>query len=666
MSSYTHSTELCQVQFELNTLADKLEDDWRTLFYLIPSDIADIDLPDGRYKKKYNGTQEQELDSYCERQRISRACQLLEEWGTSGKKEKRPQLGHLLQLLIKGNLFRAADYVAKDLLKDAPPERPSCGPAAPIDIDRVLDGELEKMLDAASYPNSTALQNGLESLTLDNNLDRPDPQKRDHVMDLGLAPGSRVSNSDNNDQSTIASRDMPRLSALLSSDEAGPSGTAPVPAVLLDGCTLSSTSDSYIYSGSLPSSSSSERSQNSQTHPSTVMGTIKENDELPNLSMFGAVASTDGGAANVPHLSALFNNSNSVDQSHSELSNSVQLPRLSVMGFSSTNSSDSATNSNLIQFSSANCLTSTVIQFPYTTLESATANFDQRPFTNCNPSAPDGRLLGVGGFGEVFLGINLTPAVSLAAVKRLFPSNYKYREKFDREREILMKYSHPNIVQLLGYCDMDQLCLVYEFLPGGTLEAALDKCRQGQLLLTSDRRINYLFGIASAIEYLHSPQVQVIHRDVTLANILLADDIAKLCDFGLVKRVDSLTATGVMGTGPYLAPESLRGTVTPAMDVYSFGVVLAAVVTGEDVLAGNSGELNGGKDLLERVTAREAELQELVDRRVPPEKCERWLQDGTNLLELAKRCLQERFHRPTAHDVRLRIGEMNRCGAGMV
>lgn len=40
---------------------------------------------------------------------------LLDEWGTSGR--IRPRLGHLLTLLKKAELYRAADYVAIELLK---------------------------------------------------------------------------------------------------------------------------------------------------------------------------------------------------------------------------------------------------------------------------------------------------------------------------------------------------------------------------------------------------------------------------------------------------------------------------------------------------------------------------------------------------------------------
>lgn len=40
---------------------------------------------------------------------------LFDEWGTSGR--VRPTLGHLLQLLVEVQLYRAADFLAVDILK---------------------------------------------------------------------------------------------------------------------------------------------------------------------------------------------------------------------------------------------------------------------------------------------------------------------------------------------------------------------------------------------------------------------------------------------------------------------------------------------------------------------------------------------------------------------
>lgn len=55
------------------------------------------------------------IEQAAQQQRRSAAEIFLAEWGTMGK--HRPTLRTLLNLLVKAELFRAADYVAGDVLK---------------------------------------------------------------------------------------------------------------------------------------------------------------------------------------------------------------------------------------------------------------------------------------------------------------------------------------------------------------------------------------------------------------------------------------------------------------------------------------------------------------------------------------------------------------------
>lgn len=666
---YTHSTEIRKV-FELDELANVLEDDWRTLFYLIPRKIADIDQPAGSYPIRYNGTHESELDEYGKAQNTARARLLLEEWGTSGRKAERPTLGHLYALVDKGGMIRACRHIEK-LLKVPESAQPNSGPAAPIDVDSELDRVLEEQLGKISYPNSTALQNGDISITQANNLDYQLPSKREDVVNPPNAvPDSIIegtlpilSRSDNNEQSVV----VPMLSDLLRTDgevpEASTSNNESTPRQTVEGVTISSTSDSA--SESINSTPTPTESM-SRVLP-VVLPTIPEAGELPNLSIFGSAAPEESVEAGLPALSALLPNSE--DQPNTDHSSRLSTTVSSEGDTSASNSSYSSAPqssnvepldipSNLIVFSSEHPVAAMepMINFPFALLQTVTANFDSKRFTNRNPMQPDGRILGTGGFGEVFLALNLTTTYPVSAVKRLFPTNYKYKEKFERELEILSNYNHPNIVKLIGFSKDVTLCLVYEYLPDGTLGAALEKSRQGQLHLPVNRRISYLLGVAAALEYLHGPLVQVVHRDVTLANILLHGDVAKLCDFGLVRRIDSMTSTEVSGTGPYISPEAMRGTVTPALDVYSFGVVLAEVVTGEEVLSVAIPEGTG--DLIERVTERGADLESMVDRKITSGELSRWLTIGKDLLKLSNWCLRDRFKRPSASAVRSSIQDM--------
>src|SRR5262249_20110900 len=91
---------------------------------------------------------------------------------------------------------------------------------------------------------------------------------------------------------------------------------------------------------------------------------------------------------------------------------------------------------------------------------------------------------------------------------------------------------------------------------------------------------------ARAVDHGHSRDV--VHRDLTPANVLLtADGTPKVADFGLAKRLgadDGRTQPGVvMGTPRYMAPEQAAGKsqeAGPAADIYALGVILYECLTG--------------------------------------------------------------------------------------
>lgn len=88
--------------------------------------------------------------------------------------------------------------------------------------------------------------------------------------------------------------------------------------------------------------------------------------------------------------------------------------------------------------------------------------------------------------------------------------------------------------------------------------------------------------VAAALSDAH--RQGVLHRDVTPNNVMLQQpDDAVLTDFGLARTVDehTATATSVMGTPGYAAPETYQGQRTdPRSDLYSLGAVLYFAATG--------------------------------------------------------------------------------------
>ncbi|KAL3845888.1 hypothetical protein ACJIZ3_003291 [Penstemon smallii] len=234
--------------------------------------------------------------------------------------------------------------------------------------------------------------------------------------------------------------------------------------------------------------------------------------------------------------------------------------------------------------------------FTLAELKSATRNF--RPDT----------VLGEGGFGTVFKGWidEKTYAPSRVgvgipvAVKKSNPDSEQGLKEWQAEVKFLGRFSHPNLVKLLGYCWEDkQFLLVYEYMQKGSLESHL--FRKGAVEpIPWDIRIKIAIGAARGLVLLHSTEKQVIYRDFKASNILLDGEFnAKLSDFGLAKLGpldgNSHVTTKVVGTYGYAAPEYMAtGHLYVKSDVYGFGVVLLELITGLRVLDLNrpSGQSN--------------------------------------------------------------------------
>ncbi|KAM7490764.1 hypothetical protein LguiA_033685 [Lonicera macranthoides] len=192
-------------------------------------------------------------------------------------------------------------------------------------------------------------------------------------------------------------------------------------------------------------------------------------------------------------------------------------------------------------------------------------------------------IIGSGGFGTVYK-LAMDDG-KVFALKRILKLNEGFDRFFERELEILGSIKHRYLVNLRGYCNSPtSKLLIYDFLPGGSLDEALHE-RSEQL--DWDSRINIIAGAAKGLAYLHhdcSPRI--IHRDIKSSNILLDGNLeARVSDFGLAKLLEdeeSHITTIVAGTFGYLAPEYMQsGRATEKTDVYSFGVLVLEVVSGK-------------------------------------------------------------------------------------
>ncbi|KAJ0699330.1 putative protein kinase RLK-Pelle-DLSV family [Helianthus annuus] len=194
--------------------------------------------------------------------------------------------------------------------------------------------------------------------------------------------------------------------------------------------------------------------------------------------------------------------------------------------------------------------------------------------------------IGQGGFGPVYKGV-LKDGREIA-VKRLSETSQQGLDEFKNEVICIAKLQHRNLVKLLGYCaHQNELILIYEYMTNKSLDWFLfDETRS--LMLNWPQRFKIIHGIARGILYLHQDsRLQVIHRDLKAANILLDGDMnPKISDFGLARNFvghDTITKTKkVVGTHGYIPPEyAVHGRFSIKSDVFSFGVLVLEIICGK-------------------------------------------------------------------------------------
>ena len=194
------------------------------------------------------------------------------------------------------------------------------------------------------------------------------------------------------------------------------------------------------------------------------------------------------------------------------------------------------------------------------------------------------RLLGRGGMGAVYLARDLTleREVAIKVVNTSSDSSQMY-DRFRREAKTAAKLSHPNIVPLHAFGEVEGLpYFVMGYVRGESLATRLR--REGRLSEDDARRI--LGEIAHALDHAH--RVGIVHRDVKPDNVLLDDETGRalLTDFGIARATgteEALTRSGsAVGTPHYMSPEQItgHGAIDGRSDIYSLGVMGYAMLAG--------------------------------------------------------------------------------------
>lgn len=193
-----------------------------------------------------------------------------------------------------------------------------------------------------------------------------------------------------------------------------------------------------------------------------------------------------------------------------------------------------------------------------------------------------GEVLGRGSLGSVMKAVNQRTGQTFAVKEVLIDdknqSDRAFQSALETEVEICQDLKHPNIVSYLGHDYLEGRLHIYlEYMPGGSMAQVLSQFGP----LDESLLVVYTKMLLEGLEYLHTREPAVLHRDIKGANILVGVDCrVKLSDFGCSKRTTETLAHSMKGSIPWMAPEVIKNTgYGRAADIWSFGCLVIEMGT---------------------------------------------------------------------------------------
>src|ERR1043165_7431118 len=216
------------------------------------------------------------------------------------------------------------------------------------------------------------------------------------------------------------------------------------------------------------------------------------------------------------------------------------------------------------------------------------------------------RQLGQGGMGAVYEALDQR-LDTIVALKETFFADERLRKQFEREARLLARLHHQALPRVSDhFTEGDGQFLVMQYIPGEDL-FEMQTRRQGAFPQSDVLR--WADQLCDALDYLHTQDPQIIHRDIKPQNLKLTGrGQIVLLDFGLAKgSVGQFTAVttsaSIFGYTPNYAPlEQVQGMGTDTRsDIYALGATLYHLLTNvkpPDALSRASAVVNGLPDPL--------------------------------------------------------------------
>ena len=215
------------------------------------------------------------------------------------------------------------------------------------------------------------------------------------------------------------------------------------------------------------------------------------------------------------------------------------------------------------------------------------------------------KRLASGGMAEVFVAesAGIEGFKKQVAIKRVLPQLSKKEQfiaMFLDEARLSAHLSHSNVVSVfdIGVGDGTYF-IVMEYVDGADLKAVMDHFKKTATPIPVEAAVYIATRICQGLAYAHELKtadgkpLQIIHRDITPANVLITRyGEVKIVDFGLAKASSQLAASDagvIKGKFGYLAPETvLEKPVDKRVDVFAVGIILWEMLAGKRLFLGDT------------------------------------------------------------------------------
>lgn len=235
--------------------------------------------------------------------------------------------------------------------------------------------------------------------------------------------------------------------------------------------------------------------------------------------------------------------------------------------------------------------------------------------------------IGRGGMAEIYLARGTTQmgAARLAVVKLVlnrYANDPDFAQMLVTEAKLAARLSHANVVQTfdLGR-EEDRLYIAMEYVEGFDLTQLLRKLAAKKIGLPAEYGLFVVTEMLRALDYAHrctddkGGALGIVHRDVSPSNVLISlEGEVKLCDFGIARAIDDLSALpagALEGKAAYMSPEQARGErIDARADIFAASTILWEILAGRRMY-----KAQPGRDVLD--IAKAGEVPPLPDRGLP-------------------------------------------------